>query len=232
VSGEGTASLALGSVSAAPGAHVEVPLNLVTSTNLAGSGVRDYEARVRYRASALAPAGTTPMGAIDGSDRVLSVSGSLPAGMVSGELARMEFIAALGDSQTIAMRLEKVTWRDAGGAERNVATTLQGGTFELIGFCTTGGTRLVTTGGTAGLKAIVPNPSGGEVRVDYELLEDGASRLVVIDLLGREVAHVADEHAPGAHSATFDASALESGTYMLVLETPGGRETSLLQVMK
>ncbi len=59
-----------------------------------------------------------------------------------------------------------------------------------------------------------PNPFNPMTIVDFRLSIGGAARLSVVDLLGREVAVVFDQHKPaGKHSVTIDASRLASGVY-------------------
>ena len=65
------------------------------------------------------------------------------------------------------------------------------------------------------LEPAAPNPSGGVARIAFSLATDGPARLVVYDLLGREVARPVDGDLPaGPHVATFDGGALAAGTYL------------------
>ena len=78
--------------------------------------------------------------------------------------------------------------------------------------------------------AIVPNPvgvSGGRVR--YETPEPGLVRVVVTDVLGREVAVLVDgERMAGAHEASFDTGRLAPGVYVVRLSA--GAETAVQRV--
>jgi acyl-homoserine lactone acylase PvdQ len=69
------------------------------------------------------------------------------------------------------------------------------------------------------LAAPYPNPvTGGDLRVAYALPDGGAVHLAVYDVLGRQVAVLADgEAAPGPHTATLATEALASGVYVLRL---------------
>jgi hypothetical protein len=227
--GIATADVALGDVDAKPGDRVEVPIELRASTNLPPLGLTGYTVELRYRASMLIPSGAD-RGTIDGADRVITMSGALPAGITSGELARIGFIAALGDSEKIALQLTKVTWMNPGGIDTTVATTLGNGTFTLTGLCTNGGTRLVQAG-SAGLKAITPNPADDQLRIDYDLLVDCHARITLTDMLGRTIIELLDGDQPhGSHSVACDASRLSAGLYLIVLETPDGRGTGVVMV--
>jgi len=70
---------------------------------------------------------------------------------------------------------------------------------------------------------VAPNPVRGMGRVTFTLPEVAQVRLAVYDVLGREVAVLAEgTQAPGPHEATLDATALPPGLYVARL-TAGGR---------
>ncbi|HIL58420.1 MAG TPA: T9SS type A sorting domain-containing protein, partial [Rhodothermales bacterium] len=62
---------------------------------------------------------------------------------------------------------------------------------------------------------------------------EGAVRLAVYDLLGREVAVLAEGTRPaGAHTARFDSRALAAGAYLVRLDAGGQSATRRLTVVK
>ncbi len=66
------------------------------------------------------------------------------------------------------------------------------------------------------LYAAYPNPVGTTATVRYDVAESGTVRIVVYDLLGREVAVLADgSREAGQHAVTLDTRSLPSGTYIL-----------------
>jgi uncharacterized lipoprotein YddW (UPF0748 family) len=85
-----------------------------------------------------------------------------------------------------------------------------------------------------------PNPFNPRTVVSFHLSGDrGGSpvqspvRLSVFDLLGREVAVLADAvMAPGSHSATFDAMDLPSGVYVVVLRAGAATDRRLVTLVK
>ncbi len=67
-----------------------------------------------------------------------------------------------------------------------------------------------------------PNPFTGTATVGFVLPEAADVRLVVYDVLGREVARLVDGPLEaGRHEARFEAEALASGTYLVRLTTEG-----------
>jgi len=67
---------------------------------------------------------------------------------------------------------------------------------------------------------VVPSPVRDGARVRYTVPDAGPARVAVYDVLGREVARLADGAvAAGVHEATFDTAALAPGVYVVRLES-------------
>jgi len=63
-----------------------------------------------------------------------------------------------------------------------------------------------------------PNPFNPSTTIAYQLATPGRVNLRIFDMLGREVAMLADEEQPaGYHETSFDASRLSSGIYIYQL---------------
>ena len=72
--------------------------------------------------------------------------------------------------------------------------------------------------------AVYPNPSAGRAEAHVYLETSGSVRLAVVDLLGREVAVLANRAmAAGPHRLALDVQALPPGLYLVRLETEGTR---------
>jgi hypothetical protein len=77
--------------------------------------------------------------------------------------------------------------------------------------------------GAVAVEGVAPNPIRRSATVRFALPDVGLARLAVFDLLGREVAVVAEgEFTEGEHTATFDAGALAAGLYLVRLTSPYG----------
>ena len=80
------------------------------------------------------------------------------------------------------------------------------------------------------LHAVYPNPSRGVVTVRFAVVSPEPVRLAVYDLLGRQVARIADGVlAPGQHEAVWDGRAVASGVYVVQLEQ--GRQRQSLRAV-
>jgi len=78
-----------------------------------------------------------------------------------------------------------------------------------------------------------PNPFNPTTTIQYEVPSTGSVRIVVIDLMGREVAVLVDEIQPaGRYSLPFDANRLSSGVYLYRLQSSDFSQSRVLIVLK
>jgi hypothetical protein len=78
-----------------------------------------------------------------------------------------------------------------------------------------------------------PNPFNPSTTIRYELPRAGSVRLVVYDVMGREVEMLVNERqAAGSYEATFDGSRFASGVYFCSLKSGNFSETIKLLLIK
>lgn len=78
-----------------------------------------------------------------------------------------------------------------------------------------------------------PNPFNPSTRIRFALTKPAHIRLVVYDMLGREVARLADEDMDaGYHSVTWNASSVSSGVYIYRLSAGNFVQTKRMVVIK
>jgi len=126
-------------------------------------------------------------------------------------------------------------------------------TLKAISFCDTlhgwacGGTYMLftSTGGVTGissnnnsiqefeLEQNYPNPFNPHTTISYGLPKNGTVKLIVYNLIGKEVATlVKDEFkSAGRYSNDFDGSKLSSGIYFYVLEVNDGKDFRMTKKM-
>ena len=79
---------------------------------------------------------------------------------------------------------------------------------------------------------VFPNPSRGAARVRFTLPTAGAARVRVVDVLGREVATLADgDHRVGAHEVSLPRG-LSAGVYVVTVEAGAERSARTLTVVR
>jgi subtilisin family serine protease len=78
-----------------------------------------------------------------------------------------------------------------------------------------------------------PNPFNPATRIHFRITRESQVRLVVYDILGRNVQTLVNELvSPGQHQATFDGSRLSSGIYIYQLEANGQISTGKMLLVK
>lgn len=221
-------TVAMPTMEGAAGDTVMIPLVLDAPRNLLETGESTFTAKIRFNKSILMPIGSTPLGVIDGRDRVITVDGVRPAALTEGALLTLAFRVMLGDSARTAIAIDEFTWNTVQTRAKTV-----NGVFTLTDLCGVGGLRLLRSVTGTALKPSRPNPATGITEIEYDLAEQGHTRLVISDPLGRRVMTLVDgELAPGRYVATFDARDLSSGLYLYTLETPTERLSRTMVVQR
>ena len=78
-----------------------------------------------------------------------------------------------------------------------------------------------------------PNPFNPTTNISFDLPESGHVSLRVYDLLGRQVAVLANgDFQAGSHTLPFDARDLSSGTYLYRLVTDSFQKSRTMQLIK
>ncbi len=78
-----------------------------------------------------------------------------------------------------------------------------------------------------------PNPFNPTTTIEFDLPERSYVRLVVYDVLGREIERVVDEELDGGrYKVKFDASNLSSGVYFYVLDAGKFRDVKKMVLVR
>ena len=209
-----------------PGDRITLPLALTASANFALSGATHFEATIRFNNSLLASTGTTPLGTVQGADRLVSISGlsEVPLTASTGTIATVDLI----DTCT-PVTIDNFRWTDG-----RARVTTENGEFCLDGVCLAGGRpRLIDPNAHVSLSEIRPNPSSESVEIEYQIAEEGPTRIVLQDFLGRTALVVRDQWmTPGAYRESVSVSAIATGAYRVVLRTPSDILTRRMEVVK
>jgi uncharacterized protein YegL len=221
-----SASLIASSVAARAGEELDIPILLRDAVNLEHAGATSIAATLRFNASLLYPIGATPVGSIIDGERVIRFELPMPAG--GNILGSLRFVALLGNDSTTALELE-----DAVAIGGDVALASAPAEFRLLDLCHAGGARLFNPYGQTAIVKARSDPAGLAAEVEIETVERGRIRLVLVDILGREVMVVADgERDEGRHLFTVDTRGLSAGSYYLVLSTPTVRRVARVDLVQ
>ncbi|MBL0177236.1 MAG: T9SS type A sorting domain-containing protein [Ignavibacteria bacterium] len=218
-----------GGLEVSPGEVFTLPLRMTLPDAFAGSGISAVEVTLRYRAGVFAPLGAECVAQREeGGEQFCTVRMDLAT--VAGGTVRISLpmLAMLGDTACSALRVDAVRW--IGGA---LPLTVEGeGCAVCLKICREGGERLFDARARLSLSA-QPNPFNASTVIRYTVIEAARTELFLADALGRRVAVLADEiMQPGERRIGYDASALSSGVYLLVLRTPGTAAALRLLVIK
>ncbi len=206
----------VGRVSAGTGDEFTIPIT-ITGTKIDPSGVTRLRGELRFNRTLMHPRGTTSSGTIEGNDRVVPIDIDLTTIGLEATIVDIEFVATLGNAERTPVRLENV--EVTGGIAR---TTIEDGEFALTDLCREGGTRLVNADGDFGIKSVRPNPVSEVMLVEYEVVEDVRTEMVLIDATGREVRTMIDALlTKGRYRIGLDVRGLPTGSYRVVLGTTG-----------
>ncbi len=224
----GAVTLMIDTIRAAAGEIAEVPIRLQGSPDLAAMGITGFSGRLRFNASLLAPTASLPPGSLEGGELTIPLDNIPIQPTADGTLLRLPFVATLGDAEGTPLLLEDCVALGVG-----VTVVEMPGYFLLTDICREGGARLFHDTGESFLRQNRPNPFNATTVIDYRVIEQGPTRLMVMDLLGRVVDILVDGIIPvGTHSAIFDASRLPSGIYLCVMQTPTERHFNMMEVVK
>ncbi len=219
--------LGLPDISAKPGDHVILPINIIASQNLGAARATDFTYTIHYDQSLLEPEDPATSSTFNNGQRYVTKHGTIANQLTNNTLDQIEFIAALGDATQTTISIDTVIWSSG----KPIVTKLDSGNFTLLGVCPAGGNRLFETNGAVSINGVHPNPISGIAVADYSLAEPGVTTLEVLDMLGRTVLTIASGDAkPGDYHAAFDASAVPDGMYNLVLRTPTQVFTQQMEV--
>jgi hypothetical protein len=78
-----------------------------------------------------------------------------------------------------------------------------------------------------------PNPFNPSTKINFALPKDAFAKIIIYDVLGREVAKIVNENLKrGTYAVDWDASNFSSGVYFYRLETDGYIETKKMVLLK
>ncbi|MEP7220795.1 MAG: T9SS type A sorting domain-containing protein [Bacteroidota bacterium] len=213
------------------GTRLTVPIHLSVSGTRRPFLPRAFHARISFNHTLLRAAGSTPACTSTDHNCTLEIDGT--ATTMDGNIAELEFIAVLGDSESTALTIEEFEWTKSN--DERIATVREPGVFDLLGVCRAGGEiRLIRSGAFASRLRVWPNPVADRATMEFVAAESGPVSIRLVDLLGNDVARLAaaDAEAERLYSSEIDLRGIPSGPYMLVYTTPTAVMTQRLLITR
>lgn len=211
------ARVSLPMLEAEVGTRLTIPLSLEVDDTPRPFLPRPFRARIRFNHTLLHPAGTTPPCSYDVDDCVIEING---IAQEEGIIAEMDFIVALGNSESTPLTIEEFTWQQI--TEERIATVRQHGELKLLGVCRVGDEiRLITTGAFASRIRVSPNPASTHTTLEFVSAEAGPAEIRLVDLFGREILLLAEQEidAEQLYRVEVELEGIASGSYMVVFAT-------------
>jgi hypothetical protein len=221
-------SVYIDTLEAKTGETVSMPLMLKSSENLIQPGqARVFFARIRFNATLLAPNETPDNDVITNGERTIEVSGSIST--PGGVMKMMSYTTALGNSKCTDLIIDTVIWKNI-----NVETTRDNGRFCLTNVCPEGGDRLLNPDGSTQILSVHPNPTSGDITIEFKLSESGFTEFLIINYLGETVKKVAIGEIKdyNTQSLTLNLDDLSTGQYFLILRTPTEAVRQIVMIVR
>jgi WD40 repeat protein len=223
-----TATIVVGDATGKPGDIIEVPIYI---KNLSKLGLREtikgFTTNLRFNKSMLKPLDFYPEW-FDGQDRVMKIT--LPSKFGADSiLVKLKFKVALGNDTLTPLKIE---YTEPIGLAK-ILIFEQSGEFKLSGYCMQGTPRLFDENGRVFLNKTFPNPTNGIFTINFSLIEDGFTRLYLVDLTGRIIKELANSiMQKGEYNYQVNSADFPSGQYRLILETPTRKFTQSLIIQR
>ena len=196
------------------GEEIEIPIQLTSQENIAQSGITSIDMELSFNPTLLSPIGYS-VEIINDTLGKISMK-NIPIIAESGKILHtIHCIVGLGNAEQCSLDLSNLTLY-GGTANINIVN----GKFTLLGICEEGGTRLINPGKATSLMRIHPNPSKGIMSVDLELIEQGLTKVRIMDIQGNVMVERELIDAIGSTTVLFDMEKYGAGVYYIEVRTP------------
>lgn len=183
---------------------------------------------------------------------VISSIEVVPDSVVLWQNEQIEYHAISRDQKHFSIFSNPVAWSCAGGKFDSVSTSLfqagsKAGTFDVVAFDSisgiTGKCKVIISDSVLGVKELpndfvfdaknslsaFPNPFDSRVKIIYKLESPAFVRIKIFDILGREVAEIAnDEFNSGVFGIEWQPENLPAGTYLYQILVNQKSETGII----
>jgi hypothetical protein len=215
----GNAVISLPELSLKTGERVNIPLKIAVQSQLTAEFSAPFRAVIRMRKSVLQPVDEITQGVnpciFQDRDCLVEIEGTWNSR--DSILTIIPCVVMLGDTARDELVIDSFEWT----SETSIPFVLRNGSFVVTDLYTEGGTRLINLIGPVRLSPVFPNPANDIVNVQYGVIENGVSELVLVDYLGKEIQTIVKGIIPeGQYQTPVFVGSLPSGAYTFILRTP------------
>lgn len=224
-----TLNISIPDISANTSEEIMIPvIGNYSGTAPAELEIEEYQAHLRFNGTLLYPDFDYDSTWFEGYDRIVRFR--VPsAPQVDNKLTELKFRTALGNDSVSALQLENLS----PVGNQNIKINIENGLLRLEGLCFDGGARLFDSDGRLSLGNAFPNPSMNSMKFNFEIIENGTSKLYVTDMRGAIVDIILDGAInPGKYEIEYDTGKLPSGKYNYILQTPSNRLVKSFEISK
>jgi PKD domain-containing protein/beta-propeller repeat-containing protein len=210
------------------GDTINIPVELVASTNLNKVNAKDYTFYVKVNRTVLKSSDQIGNIKILPDHYLIPVTGTLSDTI--GPLGSVNCKVYWGDSELSRITLDSISW---GGAK--VINTIIPGYLNITDLCKSGGeTRLFIPTENFAFKQNRPNPFSDKTIIEFTTIEKGYTVLYIVDLMGRVKDVIYEEFVsePGKEEIPFNSKDLPSGIYFYILKTPTATNSMQMNIVK
>lgn len=216
--------IAIDSFSANVGEKIKIPIKISQRKNQIECSISNYSAKIRFNTSMLTPIGNRNLNSYYQDDQqIVEIQGNT----FSETLSEIEFLVTLGNSTCTDISIDYFDWNCP-----NTKITTNNGKLCISNLCEQGGPRLFDGKTRFYLNQNYPNPASYETEIEYGIIEEGATKIEIYNLLGELQLSIENlDTKPGSYSIKINTNKLSSGLYIYSLITPNSRITKLMEIV-
>lgn len=225
---KGEFTIRIGNAEANPGDSVSVPVYLENRANMTKSKIKSLNTNIEFNSTLLLPDEKISTLSDMNNKKIINVNIPITKD-TSGIIYNLKYYVGLGNDIASILAIKKV--EPIG--DTNLVITKVDGYFKLTGLCYQGGARLLNPSGQINLSLIKPNPSNDEIEIEYETIENGITRITLINSKSDKIIVLSEkDETVGKHTLVYNLKDLVSGLYFINMETATSRSTLKFEVIK
>ncbi len=207
------------SAEAYPNDIVNIPIELVSNSNLSAAGISGFSGELVFNPTLLEPLEYVSEIIDDQTAKIKLENLQIQ----TNPIANVKFKVGLGNADNSNLILKNM---QAVGGVSDVK--IEDGIFTLLGICYEGGKRLINPNSTTQPMKLTLKESSNSLNVEFDLIELQTSYFRIYDMVGRILFEKEISNKIGKNEFDIDIFNLRNGVFFIVLQTPSYRETKQL----